>query len=334
MIVSEDLLTDLVRGLADGVELPADGPARVLDAAAEPARLRPRPAGWRTRGAALVAVAATVGLVVGLVAAVHDGGTSAPVHISGLFGEPATTAAAPGGLAAPATPGGPIVPTAAAKVVKTGSLTLQVPGGRVTSSVDALATTTAGLGGYVASTATTESGGSPTADVTLRVPATQFEALLTRAQALGTTLTVSTSGQDVTGQFVDLNARITALEASRQRYLDILTHASTVGDILAVQQQLDGLQSQLEELQGQLNVLTDQTSYGTLTVHLQEPGSVAHVTTPSGLSVAWRRARRGFTRGAESVIGASGGIAVFLAGLAVLAVVARVGWALARRRLV
>jgi hypothetical protein len=355
MTLTEDRLADLLRGIADGVEPPAHGPERVLAAAAAPRRSRARQTAGRTRGLALIAVTAAVVLVLGLVAFVNGGTSSRPVALGGLSSTPTTAAASSGpelgagpsagpgaqGLAGtvagPATtagPGGPVVPTAAAKVVKTGSLTLQVLAGRVTSSVDALATTAAGLGGYVASTATTDAGGPPTADVTLRVPSAQFEALLARAQALGTTMSVATSGQDVTGQFVDLNARITALEASRQRYLDILTHASTVGDILAVQQQLDGLQSQLEELRGQLNVLTDQTSYGTLTVHLQEPGSSPHHTAPSGLSAAWQRARRGFTRGAEAVIGASGGVAVFLGCVAVLALVARVGWGLARRRLV
>lgn len=355
MTLTEDRLADLLRDLADGVEPPAHGPERVLAAAAAPRRSPARKPARRTRGVALVAVTAAVVLVLGLVAFINGGSSSGPGHLGGLSST-ATTAAASAGpeggpllgaepgpqetggtVAGPATtvgPGAPVVPAAAAKVVKTGSLTLQVLAGHVTTSVDALATTAAGLGGYVASTATTDAGGPTAADVTLRVPSAQFEALLARAQALGTTMSVATSGQDVTGQFVDLNARITALEASRQRYLDILTHASTVGDILAVQQQLDGLQSQLEQLQGQLNVLTDQTSYGTLTVHLQEPGGAPHRTAPSGLSAAWQRARRGFTRGAEAVIGASGGVAVFLACVALLALVARVGWALARRRLI
>jgi hypothetical protein len=356
MTLTEDRLADLLRGIADGVEPPARGPERVLAAAAAGRPSAPG-SGRRTRGVALAAMVAAVVLVLGLVAFINGGSTAGPAHVSGFASASATTVASAGpelgaasaaqgvtaAMAAPATtagpgmaaaPGAPVVATAAAKVVKTGSLTLQVSAGHVTSSVDTLATTAAGLGGYVASTATTNAGGA-TADVTLRVPSAQFEALLAHAQALGTTMSVSTSGQDVTGQFVDLNARINALEASRQRYLDILTHATTVGDILAVQQQLDGLQTQLEELQGQLNVLTDQTSYGTLTVHVQEPGSAPpHHTTPSGLSAAWQRARRGFTRGAESVIGASGGVAVFLACVALLAVVARVGWGLARRRLV
>ena len=59
------------------------------------------------------------------------------------------------------------------------------------------------------------------------------------------------------GQYVDLQSRITALQDSRQQYLTILAKATTVGDVLAVQEQLDGIQSQIEQLQGQLQVLSE-----------------------------------------------------------------------------
>ena len=70
----------------------------------------------------------------------------------------------------------------------------------------------------------------------------------------------------MTGQYVDLQARLAALEASRQQYLTILAKATSIGDILAVQEQLDSIQSQIEQLQGQLQVLTSETSYSTLNV--------------------------------------------------------------------
>jgi len=82
-------------------------------------------------------------------------------------------------------------------------------------------------------------------------------------------------------------------------------------------------------------VLADQTSFGTLTVNLTEPGSGSLTATPpSGLAQAWAHARSTFTHGVEAVIGASGGVLVFLlfAGLVLLAV--RLAWPVVRRRLV
>ena len=46
----------------------------------------------------------------------------------------------------------------------------------------------------------------------------------------------------MTGQYVDLQARLTALEDSRQQYLTILAKATSIGDILSVQEQLDSIQ--------------------------------------------------------------------------------------------
>jgi hypothetical protein len=215
----------------------------------------------------------------------------------------------------------PPVATVATKVIKTGTIELQVAASALSPIVDKITSTTALLGGYMSSATTTEGGATPTADLTARVPAAQFETLLSRVRALGHTVSVTSAGQDVTGTYVDLQARITAAEASREQYLTILTRASAIGDVLAVQQQIDTIQSELEQLQGQLNVLQDQTSYGTLTIHLDEPAAPAPKISapPTGLSLAWAHARHSFTHGAESVIAATGGVAIFLVCVALLA---------------
>jgi hypothetical protein len=220
-------------------------------------------------------------------------------------------------------------------VIKTGTVELVVPRGRLSSVVNQLTSMSAGFGGYPSDTKSTEGSAAPTADVTLRVPSNQFEAALAKIRTLGTTMSVTTSGQDVTSQYVDLQARITSLQAARDQYLLILHKASAIGDILAVQQQLDSIQTQLEQLQGQLNVLDKQTSYSTLAVHVAEPESAAHVPGHrSGLAKAWADARHSFSHGAESVVSASGGIAVFLLCAGLLLLAGRAGWALIRRRLV
>ena len=54
-----------------------------------------------------------------------------------------------------------------------------------------------------------------------------------------------------------------------------MARATTIGDILAVQNQLDNLQSQLEQLQGQLQVLNGETTYSTLAITLSERGAPA-----------------------------------------------------------
>ena len=156
-----------------------------------------------------------------------------------------------------------------AKIEQTGSLTLTVGRGKLSRTVAQLSALAVSDGGFVANSQT-QSGATPSGSVTLQVPVNSFAAVLARAQALGRTSDLTTKATDVTGQYVDLQSRITALQASRQQYLTILAKATTVGDVLAVQEQIDSIQSQIEQLQGQLQLLTSQTSYSTLTVTVSE----------------------------------------------------------------
>lgn len=246
-----------------------------------------------------------------------------------------------GSAPAPAPTPGPVPPPAVpARVVKTGAVTLVVSKGRLSATVDEMTNTVSGLGGYVTDAKSAEGGDSPTGDLTLRVPASSFETLLTRVRALGKPTSVTTSGQDVTAQYVDLDARIHSLQATRDQFLQLLSKATQIGDILNVEQQLSGLQTQIEQLQGQQRLLDDRSSFGTLAVHLSEaspsliPAPVGPLKGPSGWSKAWSHAGRSFTHGIQSVISASGGVAIFLVVVVLLAAVARLTWAVIRRRLV
>jgi hypothetical protein len=155
-----------------------------------------------------------------------------------------------------------------ARIEQAGSLNIRVAKGRFSATITKINTLAATYGGFVANTQTQSadsSGNAPSGTVTVQVPVGSFSAILKEAQSLGQVSQLTTKATDVTGQYVDLQAQITALQASRQQYLTIMTKATTIGDVLAVQAQLDTLQSQIQQLQGQLGVLTSETAYSTLT---------------------------------------------------------------------
>jgi len=126
--------------------------------------------------------------------------------------------------------------------------------------------------------------------------------LVDQVRHAGVATSVVTSATDVTGQYVDLQARINALQVSRTQYLKIMTRTNSIGGILSVQNQLNSIQSQIEQLQAQLNLLNSETTYATLTVSLREAGN--QVVTPAHR----RRAstRRGTTPSAASPLALSG----------------------------
>jgi hypothetical protein len=225
-----------------------------------------------------------------------------------------------------------------AKVVTTGSIDLTISAGSIQSVVTKLTDMVTGEGGFVAKSDVqvgNSSAGDPSSGtVVLQVPQTSFGSLLAQVQKVAQVQSVSSTSTDVTGQYVDLQARIAALQASRQQYLTIMSRATSIGDVLAVQSQLDSLQSQIEQLQGQLDALTSQTTFGTLTVSLSEPGQhpVPAPHPHSGLSTAWHDSVSGFVSGFEWLVRIAGPILFVAICLAVLAVLGKLGWRGYRRR--
>jgi hypothetical protein len=185
-------------------------------------------------------------------------------------------------------------------------------------------------GGFVANSQSQSGsgGGAPYGSITLEVPVDNFSTVLKQAEQYGKTSSVSTKATDVTGQYVDLQARLSALEASRQQYLTILAKATSIGDILAVQEQLDSIQSQIEQLQGQLQVLASETSYSTLNVTVSERGAPPQPgpLPESGLVQAWHDSIGGFVTGAEGAIRLAGPFLFALLCLALVAVGGRLLW--------
>ena len=240
------------------------------------------------------------------------------------------------------TPTTPTLPSRAvgqsSEVEETGEVDLTVGPGQLGGVLTRLTNLATAQGGFVASTQVEAGGASATppssGSITLQVPEAGFGAVVAQVRTFGKVTLLTTKGTDVTGQYVDLQARIAALTASRQQYLTIMTKASSISDILAVQAQLDSLQTQIEQLQGQLQVLTSETTYGTLVVALSEhaghPAPVHH--RPSGIDRAWHGALSGFAAAFDGLIRIAGPALFVLLCVAALAVLGRCAWRETRRR--
>ena len=218
-----------------------------------------------------------------------------------------------------------------AKIEQTGTLGLSVRRGALHRTMTQLSALATAYGGFVASSQTQAgqgTGGAPYGSVTMQVPVDNFDAALKGAQALGKTSGLTTKATDVTSQYVDLQSRIAALEESRQQYLTILSRATTVGDVLSVQAQLDSIQSQIEQLQGQLAVLSSETSYSTLAVTVTEgtPPARPGPLPESGLVRAWHDSTSGFLAGVEGAIRIAGPLLFALLCLAAAVLGGRALW--------
>lgn len=127
-------------------------------------------------------------------------------------------------------------------------------------------------GAYVQSSESSGSAerGDRSVYYTLRVPADNYSEFLNAAAQAANLVRRSESSQDVTAEYVDLEARLASLEQQRQRLDELAAKAESLEDLLAIEQQRSEVQYQIESYTGQMNVLQDQISYSTVEVYLDE----------------------------------------------------------------
>lgn len=144
---------------------------------------------------------------------------------------------------------------------------------------------TTGLGGDVLALSQSGAKDQKSSTLTIRVPQASFNDALRQIRSIGDVEVVSSgvNGQDVTDQFVDLQARLKAKQGEEQRYLALLTRADKVDDILKIDSVLAQVRTQIEQLQGQVNSIKAKTAFSTITVQVS-PAAPAPVPTPGPLA--------------------------------------------------
>jgi hypothetical protein len=129
-------------------------------------------------------------------------------------------------------------------------------------------------GGFVLSADTShvqlEGGAEETSvDMVIRVPVTAFDSTLEGLRTLGTRVAnEKVRGEDVTEEYVDLEARLHAQRAVEQQYLEILKQAHAIHDVLEVQEKLGNVRTEIERAEGRRRYLEDRTNLATITLHI------------------------------------------------------------------
>lgn len=130
------------------------------------------------------------------------------------------------------------------------------------------------FGGYTSGARTWSVDDQTYASYSFAVPVEQFELALEEMRHLGEVKDENVTSQDVTSQFVDLEARIVNLEATAERIRSFLADAKKVEEALDVNRELSSIEGQLEQLKGQRNALSQQTSFSTISIELVPPPPV------------------------------------------------------------
>lgn len=191
------------------------------------------------------------------------------------------------------------------KIIRNGKLTIETDSpaagqSKVTSIAES-------LGGFVITSefkqVSTTSG--ETVTITVRVPANQFNEALEKIRTTGDrVLSENVTGQDVTEEFLDLEARIKTQKALEAQFLEIMKQAKNVSDALEVQSQIANVRTEIERMEGRKRFLQNQASLSTIIVILQGPPPVLITTSTGGFGHSIKQAfANGLDLAAQIVLG-------------------------------
>ena len=185
-------------------------------------------------------------------------------------------------------------PAADRKIIRDADITIEVASTneaqhRVTSIAEA-------HGGFVVTSESKQRASDDPAQRTLdfklvvRIPANQFGRAFDEIKKLASNvLEEKATGQDVTEEFIDLEARIKTQKALETQFLEIMRQANKVADALEVQRQIAEVRTDIERLEGRKRFLENRTSLATITVNVQAPKPII-ATTPTGFGHGLRTA--------------------------------------------
>ena len=142
-----------------------------------------------------------------------------------------------------------------------------------------------------------------TLSLTLRVPEGSYDAFVDTAEQAGSVTSKSESADDVTTQYMDIEARLDNLTAQRTRLQELQASADNLTDLLQIESSLSDVQYQIESYQSQLNWYSQQVSYCTVNITLDEVETLTTGTSfAARLADAAKNGWWNFTAGAQAVV--------------------------------
>jgi hypothetical protein len=170
-------------------------------------------------------------------------------------------------------------PSAGRMIIKDGLLDMVVADPNL--AIERVTSLAADQGGYLVSSRAWMETGYKNAELRMGVPSAHFEDTLSQLRRMAVeVLNEETSGQDVSADYADLEARLVNLEATAARVRTFLDNAKTVEESLKINATLSDLEKQIEQVKGQMKFYEGRSAYSTITVLIrpQRPTPTATLT--------------------------------------------------------
>lgn len=106
--------------------------------------------------------------------------------------------------------------------------------------------------------------------MTVRVPSGKFDESLNEIRKAASRIIIEdVKGQDVTEEFIDIEARLKTQKALEAQFLEIMKQAKTVEDALNVQREIADVRGEIEKIEGRKKFLENQSAFSTIKIRLQ-----------------------------------------------------------------
>lgn len=178
------------------------------------------------------------------------------------------------------------------KVIKNGSMTLQIEKGKFFEAWNKIIFTAKSFSGFTSSSNYYKQDDRYYGTISVMIPSKDFDAFTNELAKVGKIENMRVSTKDVTGEYVDLSSRIKVLESQRELLLSWLDSAKNVKDMLSLRNELENVETKIEQIKGRMNYIAFHTDFSEITISVSEEVGIKHRRSEVALRIiqGWQRA--------------------------------------------
>ncbi len=226
------------------------------------------------------------------------------------------------------------LPNTDRKIIKNGELSIYVPD--IIDTLNDVEEKVRQLDGYTSESSLNNNGdGRRNGRITIRIPTKNFTQMLQWLSNTGKVQNKRIYTEDVTEEYIDLEARITNLKAQEKRLQEILTKAETVEEILKVEKEIERVRGEIDSLSGRLKYLQNRLAFSTIKLTLQESVTASSTLSTPGFNSFFQRTKGALVNNTNTLLNGTGNFLIFCIGiiplLLPLALIALILWILRKK---